>query len=106
MSEEKKVSEEKKDVAVSEKTDETDITFILPDLVSQCKFPVRYHPLGDEVAKESAEWLDANCPNLNLRQRDAMYGLQGGVLAALCYTTGPRDRLRVIADYINYLFHL
>ena len=99
-------TEEKKDAAVPEKTNESDITFILPDLISQCKFPLRYHPQGDEVAKESAEWLDARCPRLNLRQRDAMYGLQGGVLAAYSYTTGPKDRLRVIADYINYLFHL
>ncbi|KIL67171.1 hypothetical protein M378DRAFT_74452 [Amanita muscaria Koide BX008] len=91
---------------VSEKVSEKVVTFTLPDLVSLCQFPLRYHPNGDEIAKESAEWLDINCPGLNLRQRDAMYGLQGGVLAAYSYTSGPKDRLRVIADYINYLFHL
>ena len=90
----------------TEKVDEKATTFILPDLVSLCKFPVRYHPDGDEVDKESGEWLDNSCPGLNARQRNAVYGLQGGALAAYTYTTGPRDRLRVIADYINYLFHL
>ncbi|KAF8350406.1 terpenoid synthase [Amanita rubescens] len=99
-------SDEKKDVAVSEKSEVADTTFLLPDLVGLCKFPLRCHPDADKVAKESAEWLDTGCPRLNLRQRDAMYGLQGGVLAGYSYTTGPTDRLRVIADYINYLFHL
>ena len=91
---------------ISEKVDETAVTFTLPDLLSLCQFPMRYHPDGDDIAKESAVWLDACCPGLNLRQRDAMYGLQGGVLAAYSYTSGPKDRVRVIADYINYLFHL
>ncbi|KAF8623351.1 hypothetical protein AX15_006423 [Amanita polypyramis BW_CC] len=95
-----------KAVTVTRNFDEKTTTFILPDLVSLCKFPVRYHPDGDEIAKESAEWLDANCPGLTTRQRKAIYGLQGGVLAAYSYTTGPKERLRVIADYINYLFHL
>ncbi|KAK2466649.1 hypothetical protein APHAL10511_000907 [Amanita phalloides] len=99
-------SSDNQETTVSEKVEETGATFTLPDLVSLCKFPLRYHPDGDDVAKESAEWLDTLCPSLNLRQRNAMYGLQGGVLAAYSYTTGPKDRLRVIADYINYLFHL
>lgn len=101
-----KMSPEHKDSTVDEKVDDQVATFMLPDLVGLCKFPLRYHPLGDEVAQESAEWLDIRCPGLDLRQRDAVYGLKGGVLAAYSYTTGPRDRLRVIADYINYLFHL
>lgn len=81
-------------------------SFILPDLVSHCHFPLSYHVNGDEIAKESLEWLEAGCPDLNDEQRQAFRGLQAGVLAAYCYTTGPAKRLRVVADFLGYLFHL
>lgn len=80
--------------------------FILPDLVSHCTFPLVYHRKGDAVAKESVRWLDANCPVLNNKRRRALYGLQAGELTAFCYNTAEKKRLRVVSDFMNYLFHL
>ena len=81
-------------------------SFIIPDLVSHCNFPLSYNVHGDEVAKDSADWLDANCPDLNDKQRAALRGLQAGELTAYCYTTASAKRLRVVADFLAYLFHL
>jgi hypothetical protein len=80
--------------------------FILPDLVSHCKFDLTYHPNGDEVAQQSVNWLDGGCPDLNAKQRKALHGLQAGELTAFCYNTCPPERLRVVSDFMNYLFHL
>jgi hypothetical protein len=81
-------------------------SFVLPDLVSHCNFKLSYHPNGDEVAQQSVEWLDSNCPDLNAKQRRALRGLQAGELTAYCYHTASPARLRVVSDFMNYLFHL
>jgi hypothetical protein len=81
-------------------------SFILPDLFSHCPFPLVYHPNGDAVAQESVDWLDSSCPELSVKQRKALRGLKAGQLTAYCYHTAPRDRLRVISDFLSYLFHL
>jgi hypothetical protein len=80
--------------------------FILPDLVGHCRFPLIYHPQGDAVANESVNWLDTNCPHLNPKQRRALRGLKAGELTAYCYPTCTAERLRVVSDFMNYLFHL
>jgi hypothetical protein len=87
-------------------TVEEDTHFILPDLVSHCKFPLVYHPQGDEIANQSVTWLDTNCPDLNPKQRQALYGLQAGELTAFCYPYCTPERLRIVSDFMNYLFHL
>ncbi|KAG6810286.1 hypothetical protein H0H92_012584 [Tricholoma furcatifolium] len=81
-------------------------SFILPDLVSHCPFPLTYHPDGDTVAQQSVEWLDTNCPDLSPKGRRALRGLQAGELTAFCYNTTTPERLRVVSDFMNYLFHL
>ncbi|PPQ86910.1 hypothetical protein CVT25_009796 [Psilocybe cyanescens] len=81
-------------------------SFRLPDLVSHCKFALSYHVNGDEIAQQSVDWLDSNCPDLNLKQRRALRGLQAGELTAYCYHTASAERLRVVSDFMNYLFHL
>ncbi|KAJ7029378.1 terpenoid synthase [Mycena alexandri] len=91
------------------RTDESKATptsFILPDLVSHCPFPLVYHPNGDAVAQESVDWLDTSCPDLSVKQRKALRGLKAGELTAYCYHTTQPERLRVISDFMNYLFHL
>lgn len=81
-------------------------SFILPDLVSHCPFPLVYHPNGDAVAQQSVDWLDSSCSELSAKQRKALRGLKAGELTAYCYHTTQPDRLRVISDFMNYLFHL
>ena len=81
-------------------------SFMRPDLVSHCQFPLVYHPNGDAVAKQSVTWLDSNCPDLNQEQRTALRDLQAGELTGYCYNMADEKRLRVVADWLNYLFHL
>jgi hypothetical protein len=50
--------------------------FILPDLVSHCKFPLAYHPDGDKVTAASTQWLIDGCPELSPRRKAALQGLQ------------------------------
>ncbi|KIM48679.1 hypothetical protein M413DRAFT_83524 [Hebeloma cylindrosporum] len=81
-------------------------SFILPDLVSHCSFSLSYHVDGDEIAQRSVDWLNSRCPDLNPKQRHALRGLQAGELTAYCYHTATPERLRVVSDFMNYLFHL
>lgn len=87
-------------------TDSQPTSFRLPDLVSHCTFPLVYHRDGDAIAQQSVKWLDNNCPDLSSKQRTALYGLQAGELTAYCYNTTSPGRLRVVSDFMNYLFHL
>jgi len=80
--------------------------FILPDLVSHCNFSLSYHVNGDQIAQESVDWLNTSCPDLSPKQRRALRGLQAGELTAYCYHTATPERLRVVSDFMNYLFHL
>lgn len=80
--------------------------FYLPDLVSHCPFPLTYHPNGDAIATESDKWLDQGCPELSDKQRRKLYGLKAGELTAYCYPTCDDEHLRVVCDFMNYLFHL
>ena len=80
--------------------------FVLPDLVSHCSFALSYHINGDEIAQQSVDWLDLHCPDLSPKQRQALRGLQAGKLTAYCYHTATPERLRVVSDFLSYLFHL
>lgn len=80
--------------------------FILPDLVSHCPFLLTCHPQRDEVALESVAWILESCHSLSPKQRNALFGLQAGELTAYCYPTTSAPRLRVVSDFMNYLFHL
>ena len=84
----------------------TSTGFRLPDLVSHCTFPLSYNKYGDDVARDSDRWLDEGCPEFSPKQRAALYGLKAGELTAYCYTTCTKERLRVVSDFMNYLFHL
>ncbi|KAE9404959.1 hypothetical protein BT96DRAFT_1068311 [Gymnopus androsaceus JB14] len=71
-------------------------------------FPlVVYHRNGDNVAEDSVHWLDINCPDVNDKPRNALYGLQVGKLAAFCYNTAEdKDKcLRVVSDFMNCFLH-
>jgi len=80
--------------------------FVLPDLVSHCPFSPTYHNDGDAVAAESLDWILSYVPHFTQDKVTAMRGLQAGELTAYCYHNCSRDRLRVVSDFMNYLFHL
>ncbi|THH16145.1 hypothetical protein EW146_g4434 [Bondarzewia mesenterica] len=84
----------------------TPSSFILPDLVSHCPFPLTYHLNGDVIASESLNWLLSFVPHFTPRKVAAMHGLQAGELTAYCYNNCAPERLRIVSDFMNYLFHL
>ncbi|TFY72469.1 hypothetical protein EVG20_g568 [Dentipellis fragilis] len=57
------------------------------------------------LAHDSEFWLLEHA-DLSSKKRAAFCALQSGVLSALCYPAAPSSRLRVVADYMNYLFKL
>jgi len=79
---------------------------VLPDLISCCPFSLTYHDDGDAVEADSLEWMISNSPQFTQKQVTAMRGLQAGRLTAYCYNNCTSDRLRVVSDFMFYLFHL
>ncbi|KIL65704.1 hypothetical protein M378DRAFT_457656 [Amanita muscaria Koide BX008] len=80
-------------------------SFVLPDLVSYCTYPLRINPHLHEQAHLSEQWLLSGARH-KPKKRVAFMGLKGAALAAACYPDADASRLRVIADFINYLFNL
>jgi hypothetical protein len=81
-------------------------SFVLPDLVNHCPFTPTYHDDGDAIAAESVQWIISNSPHFTQKQVAAMRGLQAGKLVAYCYNNCTSERLRVVSDFVCYLFHL
>ncbi len=81
-------------------------TFRLPDLDSHCNFPLTYHPNGDAIAALSDKWLDHGCPELSPSKRAKLHRVHAGKLVAYCYPACSDERLRVIIDFMNFLFHM
>ncbi|KAI0070951.1 terpenoid synthase [Panus rudis PR-1116 ss-1] len=81
--------------------------FILPDLVGHCTFPLTYHPAIERVNALSNNWLASFCPDFTPKQRAALHGLSAGRLTAFCYPYSvTEERLQVVSDFMNFLFHL
>jgi hypothetical protein len=80
--------------------------FVLPDLVSHCPFSPTYHVDGDAIAAESLNWILSHSPHFTQSKVTAMHGLQAGELTAYCYNNCTSASLRVVSDFMNYLFHL
>ena len=80
-------------------------SFLLPDFISYCHYPLRSNPYEREVTQASESWLLATA-NLNEKKRRAFVDLNASGLAAVCYPDADGNHLRVVADFINYLFKL
>jgi alpha-muurolene/germacrene-A/gamma-muurolene synthase len=79
---------------------------VLPDINSYCPFSPTFHDDGDAVSAESLNWLLSGSPHFSQKKVTAMSGLQAGALTAYCYNDCPSGRLRLICDFLNFLFHL
>ena len=81
--------------------------FILPDFLSfYCPFSLTFHDDGDAIVTDSLNWILSYSPHFTQRKVTAMRGLQAGVLTAYCYNNCTSGRLRVVNDFLTYLFHL
>ncbi|KAM6496530.1 Isoprenoid synthase domain containing protein [Amanita muscaria] len=77
--------------------------FILPDIVSHCKYPVACNPHCEEQVKASLRWT-ADLGNQDEDRRRYFAKIKLGELAALVYPTADALRFRISADWMNYIF--
>lgn len=80
--------------------------FTLPDLVSQCPWPLVVHANGRAIAADSDKWLVEGCTELPAEAHSAIYRFKTGLLSAHCYPRCDDEHLRVVADFISMSFHL
>ncbi|KAH9478347.1 Sesquiterpene synthase Agr1 [Psilocybe cubensis] len=78
---------------------------ILPDLVSHCTFDLRMSRHRKQVTVETKKWLFKD-GNLLGKKREAYHGLKCGLLTSMCYPDAGYGQLRVVNDFLTYLFHL
>jgi hypothetical protein len=79
--------------------------YTLPDLVRTCPFPLLDSGHGDIVNTQSEEWF-LELAHYNPEKRQEFLGLKAGVLASVCYPDADEKHLRVVADYLNWLFNV
>ncbi|KAF8507833.1 terpenoid synthase [Hysterangium stoloniferum] len=82
----------------------TQTSFLLPQI--SCPFNVSYHPNGDVVAAASDKWFEGGSDHFTEAKRRRLYEIKAGQLTAYCYNDADDNRLRVVCDFINILFHL
>ncbi|KAI0078811.1 terpene synthase [Panus rudis PR-1116 ss-1] len=78
-------------------------TFILPDLVSNCPYPLRVNPLSEIVTRQSEEWILSEATYTE-RKRQVFLNVRAGVLTANCYPKADEFHLQVASDYLTWLF--
>ncbi|KAF8840213.1 terpene synthase [Paxillus ammoniavirescens] len=79
--------------------------FVLPDLVSDCSYPLRLSPYCNNVARASERWLlQGAC--LSQSRATKFMGLKAGELTAACYPDADPFHLRVCSDFMNWLFNM
>ncbi|KAF8636914.1 hypothetical protein AX17_003165 [Amanita inopinata Kibby_2008] len=78
---------------------------VLPDLVSHCHFKLHRSRHCKQVTSETKKWLFKG-DNLSGKRRDTFRGLKAGLLTSMCYPNAGCSQLRVVNDFLTYLFHL
>ena len=73
--------------------------------MSDCTYPLRVNPHGIEQGRASEKWLLEGA-NHSERKHAAFLGLNAGYLASVCYPDADATRLRIVADFLNFLFNL
>ena len=79
--------------------------FILPDLISDCHYPLRLNPHSYLVSRASEQWL-LNGARLAEPRITKFMGLHAGELTAACYPEADAFHLRVCSDFMNWLFNM
>ena len=78
---------------------------VIPDLVSHCTFKLRSNRHRKRITTETKRWLFKD-GNLLGKKREAYHGLKAGLLVSHCYPDAAYPQLRVVNDFMTYLFHL
>lgn len=78
---------------------------VIPDLVSHCTFELRSSTHQKRLSADSERWLFRS-DSLDESTRRSFHGLKAGLLTAMCYPNAGYPQLRVVSDFLNWLFHL
>lgn len=78
-------------------------TFVLPDLVSRCPYPLRINPLCDIVTRNSDEWILKEA-KYTPEKRTRFLNTKAGILTAYTYPDADNFHLQVSSDYLTWLF--
>jgi len=79
--------------------------FMLPDLFSDCQYPLRLNPYCYPVSRASEQWL-LNETSLAEPKITKFMGLHAGELTAACYPDADAFHLRVCSDFMNWSFSI
>ncbi|OJA08582.1 hypothetical protein AZE42_04572 [Rhizopogon vesiculosus] len=77
--------------------------FILPDLISDCHYPLRKNPHCYPVSRASEKWLIDGLRLVEPRSTQVI-GFRIGELAAACNPDADVFRLQVYSDYLSWVF--
>ncbi|KAI0076176.1 terpenoid synthase [Panus rudis PR-1116 ss-1] len=80
-------------------------SFVLPDLVGHCTYPLHLNPHWDAVSRRSEQWLLKEA-NFSITKRETFMGLKAGELTSACYPSCDEYHLQVASDFMSYLFTL
>ncbi|KIJ56930.1 hypothetical protein M422DRAFT_149352 [Sphaerobolus stellatus SS14] len=78
-------------------------TFQLPNLFSHCKFPLRYHLNGDNIASESDDWYRNGFPTFPPQQEARLSALLASNVAASIYDDAENQHVRAACDLMNLI---
>jgi len=75
--------------------------FILPDLLNDCRYPLRVNPNSHHVSRASEEWLFTEA-HIVEPEISKFRALRTGDFIASCYPDADASHLRILSDYMNW----
>ncbi|KAG2753035.1 terpenoid synthase [Suillus brevipes Sb2] len=88
-------------ICTTPRSDAEPAELILPDLLSNCYYPLRVNPHYDAIFRVSEQWLFDE-GRLVEPEITKFVGLRAGYLTAACYPDADAFHLRVCSDFINW----
>ncbi|KAI6008809.1 isoprenoid synthase domain-containing protein [Pisolithus orientalis] len=80
-------------------------TFLLPDFLTTCPYPLRLNPYLDDILHDSDKWLVEVC-GFSEDSLERSKAAKSALLSATYYPDADAPRLRVCADWLALLFNV
>ncbi|KAF9237782.1 isoprenoid synthase domain-containing protein [Melanogaster broomeanus] len=80
-------------------------SFVLPDPVTDCPYPLHINPHYHDVARASEQWLLEGARLVEPHATKFM-GLKAGTLCAFTFPSADASHLRVCTDFMNWFFDM
>lgn len=84
---------------------ETTWTFLLPDLLTICPYPLRVNPYLDDILRDVDKWL-VEVGGLSDDRLEKSKAAKTALLGATFYADADAARLRVCADFLAWFVHV